>query len=137
MSTKKAQRRSVARGLKYTGLPLPIRVRLAKVIVAGNAHETCGVLSAVGCTVVHHWGCECCDPYSNQEWDYKGKRFFTEYGQLDRALTEKRYPRVKGPGQTPGPIDVYHQARMSDLRISLKKARDEARTVEERVTNHG
>lgn len=88
MPNMKSQRRTKTRELKYTGLPLPIRARLAKLIIRGDGYQTVELLLKHGATVVKSWGCECCDPYATKEWDYKGRRFATDYGSLDRKLSE-------------------------------------------------
>lgn len=95
MPTKKARRRSVARELKHTGLPLPIRGRIARLIVADNEYQTEAVLEAQGCTVVRRWAC--CDLHTETvraEWSYKGKHFFTEYGRLERCKPEPKPPQA-------------------------------------------
>jgi hypothetical protein len=101
MPNKKSQRCSLTRELKYTGLPLPIRARLAKLSVRGDSYLICDTLLKSGATVIKSWGCEYCDPYSGKLWEYRGKHFRTEFGQLDRRLTEmaqQRQKENKAPG---------------------------------------
>lgn len=103
MPNLKSQRRALTKNLKYTGLPLPIRARLAKFSIRGDGYLTVSTLLAFGATIVKSWCCECCDPYSSKEWDYKGKRFGTEYGLLDRELSERlqRQHAAKNPPGLP------------------------------------
>lgn len=109
MPTKKKQRQQVARQLKYTGLPLPIRGTLAKMLVRGDGStDIQEFLAKAGCTVVRSYGdCsdpQCCSQYSHQVWNYNGNEFNTEYGSFQlRPLppTPPPTPRQKKPKRKP------------------------------------
>lgn len=128
MPTKKAQRRTVARRLKITGLPLPIRGRLAKLIVrsaAGTEIQEC--LAKAGCVVVRSYGdcsdSQCCSQYSHQVWNYNGTEFHTEYGLFNLPRTEPKKPALP-------PIDPKMVRKLREVEAEIEERRMRLATLE-------
>ncbi len=78
---KKYQRRSVARLLRATKLPLPIRCRIAKAIVNGD--ELASALKKLGAKITYFAGCECCSEDYIKTWNYNGIVFHTLWNKFD------------------------------------------------------
>ncbi len=130
MATKKTQRRTIARKLKHTGLPLPIRGKLAKMIVREDYLFVEPLLAASGCVVVRTYGCECCDPNSDTIWSYKEHEFHTYYGRIDLRDNPPKPPTPKGvyPPKpiAPALLALYkEESKRKDLEV-LRKERTAA-----------